>query len=241
MTMILIVSAVALVVVPFLCRQWWVSTRKVIYHGTSSAFRSGLDDLSKRAAVDYCWVSVPDGELLLAEIPKERAQRLGRGIAPVTISVVKHAFTKPYVESVKWEDSEAAETADWCADGLVLGLCYALTGLAAIGLAAQWIDTVDGQLALALSGFFLALGGFALNLLHQAGPVNLKGASARVLGIPLGKGLFGLLVLFVICLAIAGFTFSSISIFTLFPGIHAAFAVGSVCALLLRARKTVSD
>ncbi len=234
--MLLFVFFLAAFGLPLLARVKWLSTRSVVYQGPGTAFTFGVDDLGKNSNTRYCWFSIPGSDkMYMSEIPNARFDQVKGRVNNVVFTLVKYAFTSPFVESVEWAEGEPAEVADKTQDGLLIAVAYGATGMLSLILSAHLV--AFGGALLLVSALFLALSGAALNLFNHSAPMDLKEVRPRMAGIPLGKGAPSLVVMLCIALVLTVATFSTFTMFTLFPGIHAAFAAGAIIALLYKANQ----
>lgn len=236
MTLTIILAALAVAALPIMLARVWNSRRKVVYQGIANPITGGLEDLGQRTNTRYCWFEVADGTRYLAEISIDRHAELRFAPDPATITVVQYPLNRAEVESVLWHGETAIEPTEQGAGGaLLFSGIYLLAGLGAMALGFHFNEVLTGNVAMIVSAVMLALSGFALTLMHGAKP-KLSEISGRMLGIPIGKGLVSLLVILAVSLGLTVACFSSISFFAFFPGIHAAFALGSVIALWWKSR-----
>ncbi len=236
MTLTIVLATLAIAGIPLVLVRLWRSTRKVVYQGKGIPNTLGLEDLGQRTKTRYCWFYTDDGAQHLAEISIDRHAQIKAKADPATITVVRYLFGRTEVETITWANETTAEPSVSGETGpFLLALAYFMGGLGAMALGMKLHDSSDGLVAMGASALLLALAGFALNLTTGPQP-KLGELSGSMLGIPLGKGMVSLVVMFAISLAITIACFSSVSLFAFFPGIHAAFALGGVTAIGLKVR-----
>lgn len=238
MTAIIVLGALAAIVLLPLLRQLWLSRRTVVYQGPAWPLTAGLEDLGQRTGTKYCYLNVNEQTSYLAEISPERFNTFKGSPHPVEITVVKYPFARPEVESILWSgETEAEPVVKTGGDALVISLIYLLAGIAYIAIAFNLRAVPAGQIAMYLSALLMASSGFSFNMMNVP-KFKLSEASGRILGIPVGKGAVSLVVIILVALLLSYFSFSSIGFLAIFPGIHAAFAVGGCLALLLKSLKS---
>lgn len=237
MTITILLATLAAAVVPFVLNRLWKSSRKVVYQGAAVPMTAGLEDLGQRTNTRYCWLATDSGEQYLTEVSVDRHAKIRSLSSPVTITVVKYLFGRAEVEAVTWPNETAPESVvSPSASSLLVTLAYFACGLGAMALGFKFQEAPTALLYMGASAFLLTLAGFAINLMTGPKPKRSE-LSGRMLGIPIGKGLVSLVVMFAISLAITIACFSSVSLFAFFPGIHAAFALGGVTAIWLKSRQ----
>lgn len=236
--MTILMATLAIAVVPFVLNRLWKSTRRVVYQGSAVAITAGLEDLGKRTNTRYCWLSTDSGEQYLAEVSLERYAKIVANREPANIQVVRYLFGRAEVESVTWGSetkAEAVESPSMAA--MLVTLAYFFGGMGAMVYGLKFHETPDGLVYMGASAFLLALAGFAINQMTTK-KTQINEISARMLGIPIGKGLVSLVVMFAVSLGLTIACFGSVSLFAFFPGIHAAFALGGVTAIWFKTRQT---
>jgi hypothetical protein len=201
------------------------------------AITAGLEDLGKRTNTRYCWLTTDSGEQYLAEVSVERYAKIVAKLEPANIQVVKYLFGRAEVESVTWGTETKPESLESpTMASMLVTLAYFFGGMGAMVLGLDHKTGPDALLYMAASAFLLALAGFSINLMTVK-KTQINQISCRMLGIPIGKGLVSLVVMFAISLVLTIACFNSVSLFAFFPGIHAAFALGGVTAIALKARQ----
>lgn len=84
-------------------------------------------------------------------------------------------------------------------------------------------------------GFSVVVVGFLANFfMNEKLTRNSVNSMSSFLSIPLGRGVFGLLLLTILMLALGFFCFWTGTVLSLFPGVNCAFEVGGIAALWLR-------
>jgi hypothetical protein len=237
MTLALLVAVLATASLPLILVRLHRSTRTVVYTGAAQPITQGLEDLGQRTNTRYCWFKVND-ELYLAELAPDVYAKIPLQSEPADVTIVKY-LGKPQVESVQFRgDQQRHPVATPGNQGMYVGLTYFMSALAAIFAAVQLPEIASA--AFYSAALFFALTGFSLTML-QAPNARISEMSVLVAGRKLGSGLIPLAVTFAIALALTFACFTWISVFTFFPGIHAAFAVGSFAALLLKSRQATQQ
>lgn len=234
MTIAILLATLAVAVVPFVLNRLWKSSRRVVYQGSAVAITAGLEDLGKRTNTRYCWLMTDGGEQYLAEVSNERYAKIVANREPANVQVVKYLFGRAEVESVTWGTETKPESVESPSmASMLVTLAYFFGGMGAMVLG---IKSPEPLLYMGASAFLLALAGFAINTMTTP-KTQINQISGRMLGIPIGKGMVSLVVMFVVSLALTIACFGSASLFAFFPGIHAAFALGGVTAIWLKTRQ----
>lgn len=233
MTLALLAAVLAIALLPLLLARMHKSTRTVVYTGPAVPITMGLEDLGQRTKTRYCWFNVAD-EMHLAELTPEVYDKIRSQTGPANVTIVRY-LGKPQVESVQFQGDQQRDKVATPGDAaMYLSLTYLMAAFGAILAAVQLPEVA--AIAFYASALFFALSGFSLTLL-QPRKDKISDMSVRIAGIKLGSGLVPLLVMFAIAVALTFACFTWVGLFTLFPGIHAAFAVGSIGALLLKSRQ----
>lgn len=234
MTLTLLAVVLAIAVLPLILARLHKRTRTVVYTGPAQPITSGLEDLGQRTNTRYCWFKVGD-ELYLAELAPAVYDKIRLQSKPAHVTIVKY-LGKPQVETVQFSGEQQPDAvATPGGEAMVLGLTYFTAAFGSVFAAVQLPEVA--ALAFYASALFFVLTGFTLTMLQHRKD-KLSDMSVRIAGIKLGSGVIPVVVTFTIALALTLVCFTWISVFTLFPGIHAAFAVGSIGALLLKSRPT---
>ena len=234
MMLSLLIAVLACATLPLILARLHNKIRKVVYSGPAMPITAGLEDLGRRTNTKYCWFMVGK-EMYLAELSPSSYQKI-RTNESANITVVRY-LGKPQVESIQFSGEPHAEAVVTLgSEAMFLAATYFLAALAAM-FAAMQVPAI-APAAFYASAFFFALTGFSLTML-QPRKDELKDMSVRIAGLKLGSGVTPVVVTLILTLALTFACFTWISIFTLFPGIHAAFAVGSIGALLLKSRQTM--
>ncbi len=238
MTATVILATLAAIVLPPVLRLLWQSRRQVVYQGPAFPVITGLEDLGVRTGTKYCWLNVNEQTSYLAEITPERYEKIKGSVKPVEITVVKYPLNRPEVESIAWSGETTHEpVVKTGGDVLLLSGLYLLAGIAAIVAAYNFKTAPAGQIAMYSAALLMTLSGFILNLMNVP-KVKLSETSGKILGIPVGKGAVSLVVISVVAIVLMYFSFSSITLLAVFPGIHAAFALGGCVGMLVKSLRS---
>lgn len=243
MTLAFMLAAAAVVLTPLLVRRLWQSTRTVVYQGPTTPTTMLTGDLGKYSKARYCWISIPqiDGALL-AEIHPDRWASLGHLSTTVQVTVVKHLFGAPKVESITWPDESRPQSADRT-PRIGAMTWYFVTGLGALVLAVHWSKSGSDFATLSmlsnyLSAVLLAFAGFAAVINHQFDkPHEVK---VDLLGLDLGKGKNGVVFAVAVAIALTAIAFTWVNILTIVIGLNTAIAAGGLCAILWKMRRSGS-
>lgn len=243
MTMAFLIAAAAIALAPLLVRRIWQSTRKVVYEGPTSPSTIFTGDLGKVSKARYCWISIPQHDrALLAEIHPARWASLGHMSTTVQVTVVKHLFGAPKVESITWPDETRPQSADK-APKIGLMVWYFLTGLGALVAAVHWSKS-GGDLATVsmlsnyLSAILLALAGFFAVMNYEFDKAGER--KVELLGVTIGKGKRGMILAVALAIALTAVAFTWVNILTIVIGLNTAIAAGGLCAILYKMRRTGS-
>ncbi|HEY9787015.1 MAG TPA: hypothetical protein V6D17_16605 [Candidatus Obscuribacterales bacterium] len=230
-----VVAALAVLIVPAFAWGWWYRGKQVVYMGEARCLLFTRTVFERPRKYALAFVEVPGHGTLLAELSVERANSQEM-VLPVSVTVTRRPFMKPEIESLAFEGA-APEPRDKTYDGLALSAYYFIAGMLGViwagGFAQPGMELMQ-HFALYASALSLALSGFSINFLDKEKLGDISKAETRALGIPLGKGNAGLLVLGVLCLVGTVACFWTPSILILIPGLHCAFALGAVVAILLK-------
>lgn len=238
MSIALVLGGLIAFVAPALLYVFYFSGKKDLYWGpaTCRSYTKSVFEHSRRYGLVF--VDVPGHGEILAEISYARAQALSAYTDPVTVKVVKRPFKRAEIESIAFADA-APEPAAPSYEGLGLSLYFFALAAAAL----LWLPshTASGALcqhiALYFSALCFAATGYSVNALAARDNKNdLRQSKANFLFIPLGSGYAGLYAMWLLALAITVASFWTFGIFILLPGIHAAFALGSIPGVLWRNR-----
>jgi len=226
-------------VAPILLYAFYFSGRDVLYEGpaTCRSYTKTMFEHHRRYALVF--VDVPGHGEFLAEISHARALQLSHMTDAVNVRVSKRPLKRAEIDSIAFSDA-APEPAAPSYDGLGLSVYFFLLAL----LTLLWVPShyEAGSFAQHLSLFYSALcfagAGFMINVLSEKNSqTELQQAKTQLLFIPLGSGFSGLYVMWTLAVAVTLVCFWQPSIFILIPGLHAAFAAGSIPGVLWRNRK----
>lgn len=230
---------------PILVYRFYFSGKQVLYEGaaTCRSYTKTVFEHHRRYALVF--VDVPGHGEILTEISHARAMTLSAMTDPVTVRVVKQPFKRAEIESIVFGTfgTDLPEPPAPSYNGL--GLSVYFFALAALSL--MWAPThfeggsVAQHIALFYSALCFAATGFSINVLAMKDSKNdLQQAKAKLLFIPLGSGFVGLYLMWAVAVLLTLVCFWQISILILIPGIHAAFAAGSIPGVLWRNRSSGS-
>jgi hypothetical protein len=239
MTLTILAAVLAIAVLPLMLVRAWRSTRRVVFQGPAIAITRGLEDLGKRTNTRYCWFQARDqNATFLAELTPESFEKIRLQAGPADITVVQYILGRPEVESVRWQGERQSEaTATPGGEVLWVGLTYFFAALGMLVFATAHHGETYASAAFYSSALLLALTGFSINTMLNK-KHKISEITARIAGIKLGTGMIPLLVMLSIALALTYVCFTWVGLFTFFPGIHAAFASGSICSILLNSRQS---
>jgi len=236
MTLTILAAVLAIAVLPLVLKRFWTVSRQVVYQGAATAIKHGFEDLGQKTKTRYLCFSV-EGNSYLAEVTPDRYNQINTGDT-ATITVVKYPFCSAETETITLVGETANQpTVKGTGEALMFSALYFFAAMGVLIFGTGQQDAVPVQVVTYASAFLFALCGFSFNML-QTPKMNLKEVSGSMLGIPLGKGMVSLVVMLAIAAALTFFCFNAVSILTLFPGIHAAFALGSLTAILWKSRQT---
>lgn len=243
MTLAFLLAAAAVVLAPLLVRRLWQATRTVVYEGPTKPSTMLTGDLGKYSKARYCWITIPrHGNALLAEIHPDRWASLGHMSTTVQVTVVKHLFGAPKVESITWPDESKPQSAD-NTPKIGLMVWYFLTGLGALVAAVHWSKSGSdfatvSMLSNYLSAILLALAGFFAVMNHKLDKPH--EAEVELLGLNLGKGKSGMMFAVAVAIALTAVAFTWVNILTIIIGLNTAIAAGGLCAILWKMRRSGS-
>jgi|AGTN01.1.fsa_nt_gi hypothetical protein len=243
MTIAFLLAAAAVVLAPLLVRRLWQSTRKVVYEGPTSPSTMLTEDLGKISKARYCWISIPQHDrALLAEVSPNRWASIGHMSTTVQVTVVKHLFGAPKVESITWPDESRPQSAD-NAPKIGLMSWYFLTGLGALVLAVNWSKSGSdfatmSMLSNYLSAILLAFAGFFAVMNYEFD--NSGEHKVELLGVTVGKGKRGMVFAVALAIALTAVSFTWVNILTIVIGLNTAIAAGGLCAILWKMRRNAS-
>lgn len=240
MSLALALGGLVAFVAPIFLYITYFSGKQILYEGTASCHNYTKTVFTQNRQYALVFVAVPGHGEILTEISPARAQALSGVEEPVTVRVVKRPFKAAEIERIAFSDSPA-EPAAPSYDGLGLSLYF--FALAAVVL--LWVPAHlgDGSLAQHVALFYSALSfaaaGFFINVLSlKDEKYELQQAKSSFLFIPLGSGYAGLYTMWILSTLLTAFCFWQISILILIPGLHAAFAAGSIPGVLWRNRSS---
>jgi hypothetical protein len=235
MSALAIFGIVAALVAPLLVVSVFRRATRTVYDGVATLINVGiLGNTAREKDYDYVNVEVPGHGALLLRVEKRRLTCHGC-TTEVGITVRQSPFGKPYIATVQWPDQSRPESVDENFGGkVILPLWYFFVGMGALVLAADASTALGQHLALYASALILALAGFSFS--WQSDTKLDAEAKSSVLGIPVGRGMSGLVVMTAICFAVNAAIFWTPSIFLLL-GLNTAFAMGACAALIWKTRQ----
>lgn len=238
MSIALVFGGLVAFAAPILLYVFFFSGKQVLYEGaaTCRSYTKTVFEQPRRYALVF--VEVPGHGEILTEISHSRALSLSYGPDPVTVRVAKRPFKRAEIDSIVF-GNETPEPAAPTYDGLGLSVYFFF--LAALSL--LWVPStleagsVAQHAALFYSALCFAASGFAINVLSEKNSkIEVQQAKAQLLFIPLGSGYFGLYMMWGLAVVATLLCFWQFGILLLIPGIHAAFAAGSIPGVLWRNR-----
>lgn len=239
MSIALVFGGLVAFVAPILLYAFYFSGKQVLFEGaaTCRSYTKTVFEHHRRYALVF--VDVPGHGEFLAEISHARALQLSAMSDPVTVRVSKRPLKRAQIESIAF-GNDAPEPAAPTYDGLGLSVYYFfLAALSLLWLPASYeAGSLAQHIALFYSALSFAGSGFMINVLSEKNSrIELQQAKSQLLFIPLGSGFFGLYVMWALAVVVTLACFWQPSIFILIPGLHAAFAAGSIPGVLWRNRK----
>ncbi|MBC8000011.1 MAG: hypothetical protein IAF58_18795 [Leptolyngbya sp.] len=240
MSLALIMLGLAVFALPIFFQIFYLSPRTVLYQGDAICRSMTKTIFEQRRRYALVFVNVPGHGEILTEISHARASSLGYVDVPVRVTLTQQAFKEPQIDEIVFADERVPEPPAPSYDGLGLSLYYFVVAFGSLVLM-PGLGYAHGSGAERVGLFFAAIcfaaAGFFINALSKDKVGDVKTAKTSLLFIPLGSGYLGLGILWALAVAATIACFWQFSILLLFPGIHFAFAVGSIPGVFLRRTK----
>lgn len=238
MSIALVFGGLVAFVAPILLYVFFFSDKQVLYEGaaTCRSYTKTVFEHHRRYALVF--VDVPGCGEILTEISHARALQLSAMTDPVSVRVTKRPFKRAEIDSIAF-GNDAPEPAAPSYDGLGLSVYFFfLAALSLLWVPSQYeAGSIAQHIALFYSALCFAGSGFMINVLSEKNSrLELQQAKAQLLFIPLGTGYFGLYAMWTLAVVATLVCFWQPSVFILIPGLHAAFAAGSIPGVLWRNR-----
>lgn len=238
-------GALVALVAPYLVWLWHRRTEFVIYQGEATILHYGLLPKERSAVVDYdfLYVEAPGLPSLLLEVSKSRLHKLTGVRSQVEITITKRRYCRPQITAVHWPGEREPEKVSGHYRGIGPACVYFLLGVATLFMAETLhvLPGFDVHSQLWFGAAALALSGYVMGRYVNGVPTDPDAVGVNVLGVSLGTGLPAVLALTLICAVLTLWCFSARSFLVLFPGIHAALALGSLLALLQRLPRRIKQ
>ncbi len=238
MSIALALAGLVAFLAPILVYRLYFTGKQVLYEGAATCRSYTKTVFEHHRLYALVFVDVPGHGEIMAEISHARAMTLSPMTDPVTVRVVKRTFKNAEIESIAF-GADLPEPPAPSYDGMGLSVYFfALAAVALLWVPSHYaVGSLAQHVALFYSALCFAATGFTINVLAKKDSKNdLQTAKAKLLFIPLGSGYVGFYVMWAVALAMTLVCFWQFSFFVLFPGLHAAFAAGSIPGVLWRNR-----
>lgn len=229
--MLLQLSAIAALIVPFFLWLRWRQSLATVYKGSAT-----VSDKFRGAGPSGDWavvLNVPGFGIHVVHVDKSRADKLDF-LSQASVTLNKRAFSKPFVDAFCLQD-DAPRAAGDKFNGLYMAGYYLAFGLG-VAIASMELTGGMSHFWLGIMALSMACAGFVVNLFRFSKEDAAKVGDAKFLGIRLGKGRGSLYAMALLTLVATVACYWSFTFLILFPGLHMAFAFGAVMGILLRGR-----